>query len=177
MFQHFLDVINQYADTIFFEYVDEKVLICVCMFCFFVFIKAFWRLMILFHILVGRICEIIILCGIDKKDRYIRQAHFIHTYFSLSTQWEYFFSIKRKTLEKCTFWDRLIHHHHCWDLPLCDKNQKMFVSLSDASTKTSTSTEFVFCIYQHILFSYVRAERTNSTPCKLKNICQKCSSM
>ena len=130
------------------------------MFCFVVFIKAFWRLMILFHILVGRICEIIILCGIDKKDRYIRQAHFIHTYFSLSTQWEYFFSIKRKTLEKCTFWDRLIHHHHCWDLPLCDKNQKMFVSLSDASTKTSTSTEFVFCIYQHILFSYVSAERT-----------------
>ena len=37
--------------------------------------------MILFHILVGRICEIIILCGIDKKDRYIRQAHFISYLF------------------------------------------------------------------------------------------------
>lgn len=53
------------------------------MFCFVVFIKAFWRLMILFHILVGRICEIIILCGIDKKDRYLRQAHFIlYLFFS-----------------------------------------------------------------------------------------------
>ena len=43
------------------------------MFCFVVFIKA----------KVGRICEIIILCGIDKKDRYLRQAHFIlYLFFS-----------------------------------------------------------------------------------------------
>ena len=176
MFQHFLDVINQYADTIFFEYVDEKVLICVCMFCFFVFIKAFWRFMILFHILVGRISEIIILCGIDKMDRYIRQAHFIHTYFSLSTQWEYFFSIKRKTLEKCTFWDRLIHHHHCGDLPLCDKNQKNVRFIIRCFYKNKHKYR-IWILYSPAHIIFICLGRENSTPCKLKNICQKCSSM
>ena len=132
--------------------------------------------MILFHILVGRICEIIILCGIDKKDRYIRQAHFIsYLFFSLNSV-GIFLLHKAKNFGKMHL------------LRQIDPSS----SLRRPSTlrQKSKNVRFIMrCFYKnkhkyricilylpaHIIF--ICLGRENSTPCKLKNICQKCSSM
>ena len=85
-------------------------------------------------------CGKYLLCGMAAKKKKKKRTDIlgkhtlIHTkvamcMYPLSQTWEYLVSIKRKTLEKCTFSDRLIHHHHWKPATLRQKFKNVHVGM------------------------------------------------